>query len=221
MGARRSARSGERTTSLERAHAHRVFALPSAWHSRCDALSRRRLRMLIATRWITLVPFVLSTAACAASAPSEHAGESQQRVSAAECAAAQPWSESRSYAVGVVVTYAGGAYQCVQAHTSEPGWTPAAVPALWSPVDCGGGGGGSSGGGGGSSGGSWGGGSSCDANAWVYMANDPNACSGHIGESCGWTASNEGQGYHCQATSWGTGCEPGGAACSGGSSGGG
>jgi hypothetical protein len=59
--------------------------------------------------------------------------------------------------------------------------------------------------------------SSCDPNAWVYMANDPNACDGHLGESCGWTTSNEGQGYHCQTVSWGTGCEPGGTTCPSGS----
>jgi hypothetical protein len=60
------------------------------------------------------------------------------------------------------------------------------------------------------------GGTSCDPNAWVYMGNDPGACAGHLGESCGWTGTNEGQGYHCQAVSWGTGCEPGGATCPGG-----
>jgi hypothetical protein len=60
----------------------------------------------------------------------------------------------------------------------------------------------------------WGGASSsCDPSAWVYMGNDPNACNGLIGESCGWTWDNEGQGYHCAPTSWGTGCEPGGASC--------
>lgn len=53
----------------------------------------------------------------------------------------------------------------------------------------------------------------CDPNAWVYMGNDDNACNGLIGESCGWTTCNQGQGYHCAVTSWGTGCEPGGATC--------
>jgi hypothetical protein len=61
-----------------------------------------------------------------------------------------------------------------------------------------------------------GGSPSCDANAWVYMGNDPNACDGLIGESCGWTWDNEGQGYHCATTSWGTGCEPGGVTCTAG-----
>ncbi len=53
------------------------------------------------------------------------------------------------------------------------------------------------------------------------MNNDANACVGHIGESCGWTATNLGQNYHCQKVSWGVGCAPGGATCSGGGSTGG
>jgi len=36
---------------------------------------------------------------------------------------------------------------------------------------------------------------------------------GTLASRCGWTATNEGQGYHCATTSWGTGCEPGGATC--------
>jgi hypothetical protein len=39
-----------------------------------------------------------------------------------------------AYAVGDVVTYNGQTYKCLQAHTSQPGWTPDAVPALWQPV---------------------------------------------------------------------------------------
>jgi hypothetical protein len=156
-------------------------------------------------------------------------------VTGAQCAAATAWTEWKAYATGDVVAYAGRSFVCVQGHTSEPGWTPDAVPALWAAVMCAGGGGsdagtapdtggGSDAGtapdtGGGSDAGTTqdtGGGGSCDPNVWVYMANDANACAGHIGESCGWTTSNLGQGYHCQAVSWGTGCEPGGASCPGG-----
>ena len=50
------------------------------------------------------------------------------------------------------------------------------------------------------------------------MGTDANACAGHSGESCGWTSTDEGQGYHCQPVSWGTGCEPGGTTCPAGSS---
>jgi chitinase len=45
------------------------------------------------------------------------------------------------------------------------------------------------------------------------MGNDPNACDGHLGEPCGWTSTNDGQGYTCQTVSWGTGCEPAGIVC--------
>jgi predicted chitinase len=55
---------------------------------------------------------------------------------------------------------------------------------------------------------------------WVYMGDNPSACEGHLGSSCGWTQNNEGQGYHCQTVSWGTGCEPGGGGCGGMGSGG-
>lgn len=36
-----------------------------------------------------------------------------------------------SYAVDDLVTYESSTYKCLQAHTSQAGWTPAAVPALW------------------------------------------------------------------------------------------
>jgi hypothetical protein len=79
-----------------------------------------------------------------------------------------------------------------------------------------------SGSGAGSSSGSSGGGvSSCDPNAWVYLGSNANACDGHVGEACGWTTSNEEQGYTCQTVSWGTGCEANGTVCPGGSGSGG
>src|SRR6478752_938026 len=75
-------------------------------------------------------------------------------VTAEQCAAASPWVAWNAYATGSVISYGNGYYQCVQGHTSQPDWTPDAVPALWTPVTCAGGGGGSgsgsgSGGGGG------------------------------------------------------------------------
>jgi secreted trypsin-like serine protease len=42
----------------------------------------------------------------------------------------QPWV---SYPVGAVVTYNGRSYRALQAHTSQPGWEPPNVPALWQP----------------------------------------------------------------------------------------
>jgi hypothetical protein len=42
------------------------------------------------------------------------------------------WSgESISYAVNDSANYETELYRCIQAHTSQPGWNPPAVPALW------------------------------------------------------------------------------------------
>jgi predicted chitinase len=194
---------------------------------------------------VTLAALTAALAACSAQSPSEDAHVGVAPLSAAQCASASPWAAGVSYGVGDLVSYGGQVYECIQGHTSEPGWTPDAVAALWSPATCAGGGSSSSGSGGsssgasGSSGGSSsgasgssggvgsgggsssGGGGTCDPNAWVYMGSDPNACAGHVGESCGWTTADEGQGYHCQTVSWGTGCESGGTTCPGGTGSGG
>jgi predicted chitinase len=50
------------------------------------------------------------------------------------------------------------------------------------------------------------------------MGTNANACVGNVGEPCGWTTTNEAQGYTCQTVSFGTGCEPGGTVCPGGGS---
>jgi len=39
-----------------------------------------------------------------------------------------------AYKVNDLVTYNGSTYRCLQAHNSQPGWTPVAVPALWALV---------------------------------------------------------------------------------------
>jgi hypothetical protein len=44
------------------------------------------------------------------------------------------WQTGVSYSVGDVVTYEGAEYECIQAHTSQAGWQPPNVPALWSLV---------------------------------------------------------------------------------------
>ena len=41
------------------------------------------------------------------------------------------WAPWTPYATNDVVTYQGPQYRCRQSHTSQPGWTPSAVPALW------------------------------------------------------------------------------------------
>jgi hypothetical protein len=45
------------------------------------------------------------------------------------------WSGAAvAYKVADVATYGGLSYRCLQAHTSQAGWTPVAVPALWQRV---------------------------------------------------------------------------------------
>lgn len=41
-----------------------------------------------------------------------------------------PWQPWTAYRVGDLVTYNGVVYQCIQAHTSQPGWEPPNTPAL-------------------------------------------------------------------------------------------
>jgi chitinase len=41
------------------------------------------------------------------------------------------WTAWTSYSAGARVTYNGAEYQCIQPHTSQPGWEPPNVPALW------------------------------------------------------------------------------------------
>jgi len=48
------------------------------------------------------------------------------------CTGVAAWSpNSVAYAIGNLVTYNGSEYKCIQAHTSQAGWDPADVPALW------------------------------------------------------------------------------------------
>jgi len=47
------------------------------------------------------------------------------------------WQPNTAYAVGALVTFSGQEFKCIQAHTSEVGWEPPNVPALWQPVSSG------------------------------------------------------------------------------------
>ena len=58
--------------------------------------------------------------------------------SAASAQTIPNWAVGVSYTIGELVMYNGVEYQCIQANTSEPGWDPPAVPALWEPVSGGG-----------------------------------------------------------------------------------
>jgi hypothetical protein len=44
------------------------------------------------------------------------------------------WMSETSYTAGVRVRYDGKLYRCEQAHTSQAGWEPPSVPALWTEV---------------------------------------------------------------------------------------
>lgn len=41
------------------------------------------------------------------------------------------WRNEIAYAVDDRISYGGGLYKCVQAHTSQSDWTPDITPALW------------------------------------------------------------------------------------------
>ncbi|MER6942387.1 carbohydrate-binding protein [Nonomuraea sp. NPDC000554] len=64
----------------------------------------------------------------------------QSAYGAVQQVAAYPaWAAWTPYAIGARVTYNGVDYECIQAHTSQPGWEPPNVPALWKVVSGGGG----------------------------------------------------------------------------------
>ncbi len=44
------------------------------------------------------------------------------------------WQAWTAYTAGTLVTFNGTTYKCIQSHTSQPGWEPPNVPALWQPV---------------------------------------------------------------------------------------
>ncbi len=44
------------------------------------------------------------------------------------------WQPNTAYAVNARVTFNGAQFQCLQAHTSQVGWEPPNVPALWTPL---------------------------------------------------------------------------------------
>lgn len=44
------------------------------------------------------------------------------------------WEDATAYKVDDRVRYEDNLYKCLQAHTSQAGWTPTAVPSLWAKV---------------------------------------------------------------------------------------
>src|SRR5205807_843796 len=63
-------------------------------------------------------------------------------IAAVLCIAALPafaqsiptWQPNTAYATGALVVFQGTEYKCIQGHTSQVGWEPPNVPALWGPV---------------------------------------------------------------------------------------
>jgi peptidoglycan/xylan/chitin deacetylase (PgdA/CDA1 family) len=126
-------------------------------------------------------------AACSGKTVSEHRASSAVHLSSADCTGAGQWAVGVSYKTGDLVSYGGSVYVCIQSHTSEPGWTPDVVAALWSPTDCapGSGGGSTSGGGGSTSGGGSGGASSSSGSGSASSSGSSSSgSSGGVGGSC-------------------------------------
>ena len=48
-----------------------------------------------------------------------------------------PWAAGVDYAVGDRRRFSDALYKCAQAHTSQTGWEPPNVPALWAVIDAG------------------------------------------------------------------------------------
>lgn len=72
----------------------------------------------------------------AVAAPPGAYGATTSLTSASALAAWAPWT---AYTAGTRVTYNGAEYECLQSHTSQPGWEPSNVPALWKATGGGGG----------------------------------------------------------------------------------
>src|SRR5437016_1149547 len=53
---------------------------------------------------------------------------------AASAQSAPAWQPNTAYSVGQLVTFNSQQFKCIQAHTSQVGWEPPNVPALWSLV---------------------------------------------------------------------------------------
>lgn len=58
----------------------------------------------------------------------------EEEVGNGEPVPSEEWVQGTSYQVGETVMYNGVKYSVVQAHTSQEGWTPIAVPALYTPT---------------------------------------------------------------------------------------
>ncbi|WP_283138847.1 carbohydrate-binding protein [Rhizohabitans arisaemae] len=79
-------------------------------------------------RFRVLILALIAVLATGMGAPAPvYAGAPQASVQAL----APAWAPYTAYTAGTVVTHNGVDYQCLQSHTSLPGWEPDRVPALW------------------------------------------------------------------------------------------
>ncbi|WP_055479670.1 carbohydrate-binding protein [Sphaerimonospora mesophila] len=76
----------------------------------------------------TLAAVALSVTGLAVTAPVAYG---QVTAGASTALAAPAWAAWTAYKTGDRVTYNGVEYECIQGHTSLPGWEPSNVPALW------------------------------------------------------------------------------------------
>jgi chitinase len=83
-----------------------------------------RFRSRLAASFACAVLALTGAGLPVAHAESQTAGQSARLLAAA-------WAPWTAYATGAVVTYNGVDYVCLQGHTSQPGWEPPNVPALW------------------------------------------------------------------------------------------
>ena len=65
----------------------------------------------------------------------ENAVQSLPDTAALEAVVLHPvWKASIAYSVGYKTQYSGKLWRCLQAHTSQSGWEPENVPALWEEI---------------------------------------------------------------------------------------
>src|SRR5580704_13747273 len=88
-------------------------------------LSRRTLCALVAMATGSAVSLL---------APAVTVTLSALTVTTASAQTVSAWAPNVAYTAGTVVSYNGTDYKCLQSHTSEVGWEPPNVPALWTAV---------------------------------------------------------------------------------------
>ncbi|MCG5218180.1 glycosyl hydrolase family 18 protein [Streptosporangium sp. KLBMP 9127] len=95
-------------------------------------MRHRIVSRLLAAVGALLIPFgtAIVLAPGASAAPTAQVGGT--------LAAAPAWAPWTAYATGARVSYNGVEYECRQSHTSQPGWEPPNVAALWKVAEGGG-----------------------------------------------------------------------------------